>query len=256
MTADTPFRVRLERVSLAFQLSRDKARTLRDRLALWIRCLRTGQRPQRFTALDAVSLTVGDGEIVGVIGPNGGGKSTLLRTIGGIYAPDAGRVTVHGKTTPLLSLGTGFDRELSGRNNILLSGMTLGMSRREVAARLADIVAFAGLEEFVDVRLKYYSSGMTSRLSFAIALALEPDILLVDEIFSVGDLAFKDKASKAMHAMLDRAGCRFIVTHNLRLVREHCTRALYLNKGRIRLDGSPAEVVECYRSECAARSGR
>jgi len=242
-------RVRLTDLSIRFRLSYDKSHSLGD----WIRetglRLARGRRPRTFTALRNVNLTLRDGDVLGVIGPNGCGKSTLLRTISGIYRPDEGEVRTQGQVSTLLSLGTGFDNRLDGLSNIRLNGLLMGMSHEEIDAATPDIVAFAEIGEHIDVPMKYYSSGMISRLSFAIVLAMQPDILLIDEIFSVGDLEFKKKSEKAMHDLLTRASCQVIVTHSLRLVREHCTRAIYMRSGRILMDGEPEEVVARYEAD-------
>ncbi len=205
-----------------------------------------GYKPRYCHALTNVSVTVYKGDIIGIIGPNGSGKSTFLRTVSGIYHPDAGSVHTHGRISTLLSLGTGFDNNLSGLDNICLNGLIIGMSQAAINANIPQIIEFAEIGDFIHVPMKYYSSGMISRLSFAIVLAMEPDILLIDEIFSVGDLAFQKKSEKAMHNLLSRSNCQMIVTHNLALVREHCNRALYFEGGRIKMDGPPDAVVSRY----------
>lgn len=248
-------RIELVNVSVRFRLALDKARTLRERFDHLVRRLRYGYRPAPFTALRELSFVACDGESIGIVGPNGGGKSTLLRTIAGIYSPDAGSVRTQGRVSALLSLGSGFDMQLTGRDNIFLNGMTIGMSAREIATQVDWIVEFAGVGKFIDAQLKYYSSGMVGRLSFAIMLAMQPDILLVDEIFSVGDLAFRQKSEDAMRAMLGKAGCRLLVSHNLRLIREQCTRCLYVKDGRITLDAAPETVIGAYQRDFGRGKG-
>ncbi len=242
-------RVRINDLSIRFRLNYDRSHSLGD----WIResALRVvrARRPRMFTALEGIDLVIRDGDVLGVIGPNGCGKSTLLRTISGIYRPDQGEVHTEGQVSTLLSLGTGFDNRLHGLDNIRLNGLLMGMSHAEIDAAIPDIVAFAEIGDHIDVPMKYYSSGMISRLSFAIVLAMQPDILLIDEIFSVGDLEFKKKSERAMHDLLTRASCQVLVTHSLSLVREHCTRAIYMRSGRIVLDGEPAEVVARYEAD-------
>jgi len=245
-------RILCDRVSIRFKLSLDKPRTLREHFALAARRL-LGYRPTPFAALQDITFAAYDGESIGVVGANGGGKSTLLRAVAGIYSPDDGSLRVQGKISALLSLGSGFDAQLSGRDNIYLNGLTLGLTRKEIAALLPGIVEFSGVGKFIDAPLKYFSSGMVGRLSFSIALAMQPDILLLDEIFGVGDLEFREKSAQAMRDMLGKAGCRLLVTHNLHLVLEQCTRALYINQGRLVLDADPATVIAAYRQDVAKK---
>ena len=246
--------VTVDGLSIRFRLSYDKAYTTAGRIRQMATRFVRKQPPKLFTALDDVSLTANSGDIIGLIGPNGSGKTTFLRAVSGIYRPDAGEVSVTGRMSTLLSLGTGFDNKLSGHDNILLSGLLIGMQPSEIEARVPEIVAFAGVEEFIDVPMKYYSSGMISRLSFAIVLSMEPDVVLIDEVFSVGDLAFKKKSEAAMHDMLSRASIQLIVTHDLSLVRNHCNRAAMFEGGRIVEEGDPADVVATYERWSAGRS--
>jgi ABC-type polysaccharide/polyol phosphate transport system ATPase subunit len=240
-------RIFVKGLSIRFRMSYDKPCSVRDKVREMGRRLFLGYRVAFFEALTDIDLTVCDGDIVGIIGPNGSGKSTLLRAIGGIYYPDGGTVDCRGSISTLLSLGTGFDENLSGLDNIRLNGLVLGMTRQEIECKIGMIVDFADVGDQIFAPMKYYSSGMISRISFAIILAMNPDILLVDEVFSVGDLAFQKKSERAMHELLSRASCQLIVTHNLSFVEEHCNRAVYISAGRIVADGSPSDVVECYR---------
>ena len=247
--------VSLKNVSLRFRLSYDKSYTIKDWLVEGARSLYGGKKPEFFTALDNVSLDVYDGDIIGVIGPNGSGKSTLLKVISGILSPDAGEVESYGRLSSLLSLGTGFNNQLSGQDNIRFQGMLIGMTPEEIDAAMPDIIAFADVGKFIDVPMKYYSSGMISRLSFAIVLAMQPDILLIDEIFSVGDLEFRKKSEMAMDRLLKQAKCQMIVTHTMTYVREHCNRAVYINKGAVRADGDPDAVVDQYIADVEGGTG-
>lgn len=204
-------------------------------------------------ALTDVSFAVDRGETVGVVGPNGSGKSTLLKLLAGILRPTSGELTVHGRVAALLELGAGFHPEISGRENILINGLLLGLTRREVAARFHDIVRFAELEEFLDAPVKTYSSGMAVRLGFSIAAHCDPDVLLVDEVLAVGDEAFS-RRSLEKFAEFERAGKTIlVVSHDLALVAERCRRALWLDRGRLAADGPSAETVARYRESVAER---
>jgi lipopolysaccharide transport system ATP-binding protein len=206
-------------------------------------------------ALDGVSFTVAPGETLGVVGPNGSGKSTLLKLLAGILRPTRGSVEVRGRLAALLELGAGFHPEISGRENVEITGLLLGLSRAEIAGRFDAIVRFAGVEEFLDAPVKTYSSGMAVRLGFAIAAHSDPDVLLVDEVLAVGDEAFAHKALEKF-SEFERAGKTLVVvSHDLALVAERCRRALWLEHGRLAADGPSAEVVARYRERVAAEEG-
>lgn len=230
-----------------------KYRSRRRRLRAWL--LRKEERQaSEFWALRGVTFSVEEGDVLGVIGPNGAGKSTLLRVIAGIYQPDEGELHVRGKVSPLLTLGAGFRPDLTGRDNIYLNGVLLGLSRKEIEARVEEIIAFAELEEFIDQPVRTYSSGMTARLGFAIATSLEPDILLIDEVLGVGDEHFRRKSEARMREFIDRAKAIVVVTHSMSFIRKFCTRALWVERGRVRLIGDPEEVVPRYLQEGKSRS--
>jgi len=240
-------KVSVRDVSLRFRMSYEKAITASQYVRQTVRRVVDGKNIEYFTALDKVSFEVDKGDIIGVVGPNGGGKSTLLRTITGIFQPDEGVIDCHGCVSSLLSLGTGFINELSGRDNIFLNGLIIGLTYKEIEERIPQIIEFADIGKHIYKPMKYYSSGMISRLSFSIVLAMDPDILLIDEVFSVGDLAFSKKSEKAMHELLEQASCQIIVTHDLDLVMNHCNRVLYLSAGKIIVDGTPDEAISAYR---------
>lgn len=242
----------LRDVMLRFRMSYDKSVSIAGHARDIWRWIARGVAPHYFVALQDISLEVRRGEILGIIGPNGCGKSTLLRTIAGIYHPDAGVVDVAGKVSVLLTLGTGFDINLSGRSNIMLNGLFQGMSKSEIAAKMEMIVDFADIGEHIDHPMKYYSSGMMSRLSFAMTLAMEPDILLIDETLSVGDLAFSRKSKSAMAGMRERASIQLIVSHDLDFLAKTCTRVIAMQAGRIIDDGPPAHVIDGYRKRVLA----
>ncbi len=245
-----PVEIKLENVTVRFPLSYSRVFTLRDNLAsIALRILGRSKPQEMFTALKGINLHIQQNEIVGIIGPNGCGKSTLLRTISGIYHPDEGNLSTTGKLSVLLSLGTGFNNKLSAVDNIRMNGLLLGMNLEDIEAKLDDIIGFAEIGKFKDVPMKYYSSGMISRVSFAILLAMNPDIILIDEVFSVGDLVFQKKSESVMHQLLQQASAQVIVTHNLELVRDYCTRGIYIKQGQVVADGHPDEVVDQYIAE-------
>jgi ABC-type polysaccharide/polyol phosphate transport system ATPase subunit len=206
-------------------------------------------------ALVGVSFSVASGEMVGVIGANGSGKSTLLKVLAGIVRPTQGRVSVDGRLAALLELGAGFHPEISGRENIEINALLLGLSRRQIAERFDSIVRFAELEEFLDAPLKTYSSGMAVRLGFSIAAHSDPDVLLVDEVLAVGDEAFSHRSLEKF-AEFERAGKTIlVVSHDLSLVAERCRRAVWLDRGRLVADGPSVETVARYRESVAAVEG-
>ena len=197
-------------------------------------------------ALKEVSFAVEQGEVLGVIGRNGSGKSTLLKILSRITSPTSGRVMVKGRVASLLEVGTGFHDELTGRENIYLSGSILGMRRREINAKIDAIVEFAGIERFLDTPIKRYSSGMTMRLGFSVAAHLESDILLVDEVLAVGDSEFQRKCLQRMDDLRTIGRTALFVSHNLAAVENLCSRAIWLDTGVLRKDGRPKEVIEAY----------
>lgn len=203
----------------------------------------------KFHALKRLNLAVGSGEVVGLIGLNGAGKSTLLKTIAGIYPPHDGCIEVAGSITPLIELGTSFDIQLTGRENILVNWVMLGRPVPPLRELESQIIAFAELEEFIDMPVKYYSSGMVARLAFSIATAVRPDVLLIDEVFSTGDERFIEKAINRMMQLIDSANLVLFVSHNLRMVKQVCNRVLIMHKGEIFADGDPGEMIPLYLRE-------
>jgi lipopolysaccharide transport system ATP-binding protein len=197
-------------------------------------------------ALKDVSLTVSYGEVVGVIGRNGAGKSTLLKILSRITEPTEGRAEIRGRVGSLLEVGTGFHSELTGRENIFLNGVILGMTRSEIAARLDEIVAFSEVERFLDTQVKHYSTGMSLRLAFAVAAHLQPEILLVDEVLAVGDAAFRRKCLGKMSDVARTGRAILFVSHNLDAVQRLCDRCIWIDDGRIRQEGDPHSVIRAY----------
>jgi len=200
-------------------------------------------------ALRGVDLECHEGEVVGVIGPNGAGKSTLCLVLSGILEPDEGRAKIDGHVSTLLTLGAGFNRELSGRDNILLNAAFLGIPRREALAQMERIVEFADLGEFIDQPIRFYSNGMRSRLGFAIATSMDPEILVLDEVLSVGDRTFRAKSQARIEEMMANSRLIVIVSHSTSFLRTVCTHVLWLEKGAVRRYGKADEVLSAYEEE-------
>ena len=233
-------------------------RTLRESLGQFVRRPWAALRPaprQDFWAIRDLDFEVGTGEVLGVVGRNGAGKSTLLKLLSRITYPTTGRITLDGRVGSLLEVGTGFHPELSGRENIFLNGVILGMTRREIAAKFDQIVAFAEVEKFLDMPVKRYSRGMSVRLAFAVAAHLEPEILLVDEMLAVGDMAFQKKCLGTMNSIAQSGRTVLFVSHNLGLVRSLCPKSILLHKGQLRRVGTTAEVIADYLSEAIDQPG-
>jgi lipopolysaccharide transport system ATP-binding protein len=197
-------------------------------------------------ALTDVSFEVMPGEVMGIIGPNGAGKSTLLSILSRIIEPTSGRVELYGRVASLLEVGTGFHPDLSGRENVYLNGAVLGMKRREIDAKFDEIVAFSGVEKFIDTAVKHYSSGMYVRLAFAVTAHLDPEILIVDEVLAVGDSSFQKKCLEKMNEVTSSGRTVLFVSHDLRMVTQFCKRAVLLEGGRAAMIGSAADVAEYY----------
>lgn len=206
-----------------------------------------------FWALEEIDFSAYAGEILGIIGANGAGKTTTCSVIGRVLRPDRGRIHVHGEVSALLSMGTGFNNELTGRENVLLNGLMLGFSRRTLRQKQDEIAAFAGLEDFMDVPVKRYSTGMRSRLGFSIASLLEPEILVLDEALGGGDAEFVERATQRMQQVLSTARAVVVVTHSMEFIRKTCDRAIWIDKGGIRQEGDPQEVTEAYEATVPPR---
>jgi lipopolysaccharide transport system ATP-binding protein len=205
-------------------------------------------RYSEFTALADVDLEIHRGETFGLIGGNGSGKSTLLKCMAKILTPDSGKISIAGRVSALLEVGSGFHPELTGRENIFLSGAIQGLNRKRVRALLDGIVDFAGVEEFIDEPIKNYSSGMYVRLGFATAVAVSPDVLLADEILAVGDMAFQAKCLARIQEMRDAGTTVVLVSHNIETVSGFCSRAAWLEHGHLQAVGESLEVTEAYRN--------
>ncbi len=233
-----------EGISLRYFVAHEDVRSFKEAV---IRKLRHGLTFSEHWALRDISFAVGRGEVLGIVGRNGAGKTTLLKVIARVLRPSAGRVVVRGLTAPLLGLGAGFNDELTGRENIFLSGATLGFSYKEMVHRLDRIIDFADVGDFIDAPLRTYSTGMRARLGFAVATDVEPDVLLLDEIMSVGDEEFREKCNQRIDQFRSNGATVVLVSHGLDAVAQLCSRALLLDKGRQRAIGDVSEVLAAYR---------
>jgi ABC-2 type transport system ATP-binding protein/lipopolysaccharide transport system ATP-binding protein len=237
--------IRLDDVSLCYRRPTEAIASVKD---YTIRRVKGQIGFTDFWALRNVSLEVRRGETLGVIGPNGAGKSTLLKLVARVLLPTSGRVRVRGRVAPLLELGAGFDHELTGRENVFLNGTILGHRLEDIASRFDSMVDFAGLREFIDMPLRTYSTGMVARLGFSVATDARPEILLVDEILSVGDAEFQRKSAERMEQLKGQGEAVVFVSHGLDQIRAHCHRVAWLEHGRLREVGPAAEVISRYES--------
>lgn len=235
--------ISVQGVSKSFKLPHEKQSSVKSLFVNLFRGKRTYERQQ---VLKNISLDIEEGEFFGIVGRNGGGKSTLLKLLAGVYSPDSGHIQVNGKLTPFIELGVGFNPELSGRENIYLNGALLGFSNKQMDAMYDDIVAFAELSKFMDQKLKNYSSGMQVRLAFSIAIRAQTDILLLDEVLAVGDAAFQQKCFDYFEELKREKKTVVLVTHDMGAVKRFCSKAIYIKEGKIIHQGSPTEVAEIY----------
>ncbi len=235
--------VSVKDVSITYRTTIEKRPTFKNALVQ----LGRGQRSVRVTeALKHVSFDVADGTAMGIIGANGAGKSTLMRAMAGILPPTTGRIEVRGRVSTLLSLGVGFNPNLSGRENVVLGGLAAGLTRKEIEERYEVIRDFAGIPDLMDLPMRTYSSGQYSRVAFSVAVHMDPDILMIDEALSAGDAAFKKKAAAKMKKLRESARALFLVSHGLQSVREMCNEAIWLDKGRLMMRGEPDAVIKAY----------
>ena len=235
----------VEDVSVRFNLAIQKERRLKEYI---MTILRRELLFQEFFALKHVNLSVQAGESWGFVGRNGSGKSTLLKVITGILKPYTGKVTVRGHIAPLLELGAGFDMELTGRENIMMNGLILGMTKAEVLSKFDEIVDFSELEQFLDVPIKNYSSGMKSRLGFAIATCVKPEILIADEVLSTGDQVFQQKCERRMRELLSDGTTLLFVSHSAWDIRNLCNKVMWLDSGEVKMCGETDEVMSAYEA--------
>jgi ABC-type polysaccharide/polyol phosphate transport system ATPase subunit len=241
--AGRPPSINVEDVSVTYQTSLESRPTFKGTL------LRLGRRQRvvrEIKAVRDVTLEVHQGEVLGIVGANGAGKSTLVRTMAGILPPSTGRVEVHGRVSTLLALGVGFNKHLSGRENVILGGLAAGLSREKLHDKYEEIVEFAELEDFMDMPMRTYSSGMYGRLAFSVAVNMDPDILLIDEALSVGDARFKRKSLRKMRQLCRQDRTVVLVSHALGTIEKLCDTVAWMHKGELRMHGDPEEVVHAY----------
>ena len=237
--------IRLENVTQRFRVIHERPDTVRE---LFSKIFRHRSSYHDFEAVKNVSFDVPHGQAVGIIGRNGSGKSTLLKIIAGVYRPSKGTVTVNGSLAPLIELGAGFHHELTGRENILLNGLLMGYSKRDMMERQQAIIDFADVGEFIDAPVKQYSSGMYMRLAFAVAIEVDPQILVLDEILAVGDMGFQQKCFERIRRFRESGKTILLVTHSMAVVEEHCDRAILIDHGNIIVDGRADEAIAMYKT--------
>lgn len=235
--------IKLQDVSMCFNMSTERITSLKEYI---IKVLKRQIFYNEFWALQGVNVQIEKGDIVGIIGLNGAGKSTLLKVISGIIKPTNGTVDIKGSIAPLIELGAGFDPELSGRENIYLNGAVLGISKKEIERKIDEIIEFSELGDFIDSPIKNYSSGMYARLGFAIATCINPDILIVDEILSVGDYKFQEKSSKRISDMMNKGTTIIMVSHSIEQVEQLCNKIIWLEKGKIKAIGNK-KIIKDYQ---------
>ena len=236
--------ISISNVSMKFSLQKERVDSLKEAFIQWTQGKRGSQN--EFWALRDISFTLERGDSLGLVGVNGSGKSTLLKIIAGVMKPTTGTTRILGKVAPLIELGAGFDYDLTARENVFLNGAILGYSRAFMKNQLADIIDFAELAEFIDVPIKNYSSGMLARLGFSIATIGKPDILIIDEILSVGDFHFQEKCEKRIQRLTDGNTTVLFVSHSIQQVEKVCRRAIWLQKGQIVMDDEVSKVCEAY----------
>ena len=237
--------IRANDISMRYLMTYDRIQSIKDYI---VQMLRGKIKYEEFWALKNVSFEVERGEVVGIIGHNGAGKSTLLKVISGILKPTGGSLEVHGNVVPMLELGSGFDHDLTGRENIFLNGSILGYSEKYLKEKYEQIVEFSELGKFIDVPIRNYSSGMLMRLAFSIATVVQPEILIVDEILAVGDAAFQEKSKTRMLELMSGGTTVLFVSHSLEQIREMCDRVIWLEHGQIKAIGATKEICDAYEA--------
>ena len=237
--------IEISDVSMRFRMANDRISSIKEYFVQWLRGKLTFKE---FEALKHVSFDVERGEVVGLVGHNGAGKSTMLKIISGILKPTEGSVSVHGNIVPMLELGSGFDNDMTGRENIFLNGAILGYSEAFLKSKYDEIVEFSELGAFIDVPLRNYSSGMIARLAFAVATVVEPEVLIVDEVLAVGDAAFQEKSKARMMELMSGGTTVLFVSHSLAQVREMCNRVVWLDHGEVRMFGEAEDVCDAYEA--------
>lgn len=235
---------------MKFNMSKERVDNIKE---YFVKLLKHQLFYNEFIALHDITFNVNRGDVFGIVGLNGSGKSTLLKIISGILKPSIGSVNIKGSISPLIELGAGFDFDLTARENVILNGLVLGYNRHDIETKMDEIIEFSELQEFMDVAVKNFSSGMVARLGFAIATAVMPDILIVDEILSVGDFLFQEKCEKRIKKMMDAGTTVLIVSHSLEQIERLCTRVLWLDKGQMIALGKTDEVCREYKSKAEVK---
>lgn len=236
--------VDIKDVSMRFNMSKENLNSLKE---IFIKLLKRQLMFEEFIALQNITLEIKKGDVMGFVGLNGSGKSTLLKVISGILKPSTGSVHANGTIAPLIELGAGFDMELTARENIFLNGSVLGYSKQMMDEKFEDIVEFSEMEEFLDVPMKNYSSGMVARIGFAIATMVKPDILIVDEILAVGDFLFQEKCEARIQELMSGGTTVIIVSHSIEQIERLCNRVLWLEKGKMKMLGNTKDVCNAYK---------
>jgi len=236
--------IEVEHVTMRFRMSDEPLNSLKE---VFTTAMRGKLKFNEFLALDDVSFVLEKGKTLGLIGKNGAGKSTTLKLISGILKPTSGTIRTYGNIVPMLELGAGFDLELTGKENIYLNGAILGYSKEYLESKYEDIVDFAEIRDFIDMPIRNYSSGMMARLAFSIASVVQPEILIVDEILAVGDVAFQEKSFNRMKELMSGGATVLFVSHDLEKIEEMCDKVIWLNKGKVVMFGDTKEVCEEYR---------
>ena len=235
--------IKAENITVSYRMSRDKIKSIKEYLVAMVK---RKLQYDEFRALNGVSFEIQKGEVIGIVGSNGAGKSTVLKVISGILRPTEGKVSLEGNVVPMLELGSGFDFDLSGRENIFLNGAILGYSEKFLKEKFDEIVEFSELKEFIDTPVRNYSSGMIMRLAFSIASQVAPDILIVDEILAVGDAAFQEKSYARMMELMSHGTTVLLVSHSIDQVKRLCDRVIWLDHGQIRAIGNTEEICDAY----------
>ena len=243
--------IEVENVTMKFRMSDEPINSLKE---IFTTAVKGNLKFNEFLALDDVSFALEKGKTLGLIGKNGAGKSTTLKLISGILKPTSGTIRTHGNIVPMLELGAGFDLELTGKENIYLNGAILGYSKQYLESKYAEIVEFAEIEDFIDMPIRNYSSGMMARLAFSIASVVQPEILIVDEILAVGDVAFQEKSFNRMKELMSGGATVLFVSHDLDKIEEMCDKVIWLDHGKILMQGETAEVCEAYRESRGKKS--
>lgn len=237
--------IRAKNISMRYSMTYDRIQSIKEYL---VQLVRGKIKYEEFWALKNISFEIEKGEVVGIIGHNGAGKSTLLKVISGILKPTDGEIKVNGNIVPMLELGSGFDHDLTGRENIFLNGAILGYSEQYLKEKYDEIVDFSELGKFIDIPIRNYSSGMLMRLAFSIATVVQPEILIVDEILAVGDAAFQEKSKSRMYELMGGGTTVLFVSHSLEQIREMCDRVIWLDHGAVRMIGDAEKVCASYQS--------